>query len=79
MNRAGDLSYPIYLIHTFTLILFGGRLLNMLPVSVVSEGYVSIAAFLGITIVSAAAVHWLLEVPVAQLMRFSSPLPKFGA
>jgi peptidoglycan/LPS O-acetylase OafA/YrhL len=78
MNRAGDLSYPIYLIHTLTLILFGGWLLNILPVSVVSEGYVSIAAFLGITIVSAATVHWLLEVPVAQLMRLRSPLPKFG-
>jgi hypothetical protein len=58
--------------------LFGGWVLNVLPVSVVSEGYASIAAFLGITIVSAAAVHWLLEVPVAQLMRFRSPLPRFG-
>jgi peptidoglycan/LPS O-acetylase OafA/YrhL len=78
MNRVGDLSYPIYLIHTLTLILLGGWLLNVLPVSSVSEGYASIAAFLGITIVSAAAVHWLLEVPAAQLMRLRSPLPRFG-
>jgi hypothetical protein len=56
----------------------GGWLLNVLPVSAVPEGYASIAAFLGIAIVSAAAVHWLLEVPVAPLMRFRSPLPRLG-
>jgi peptidoglycan/LPS O-acetylase OafA/YrhL len=78
MNACGDLSYPIYLIHTLTLMLFGGWLLNALPVSTVPEGYQSIGAFLVVTIGSAAVVHRLLERPMAQLMRLSFPLSRLS-
>jgi peptidoglycan/LPS O-acetylase OafA/YrhL len=78
MNACGDLSYPIYLIHTLTLILFGGWLFDLLPVSTIPKGYLSIAAFLAVTIISAIVVHRLLERPLARIMRLSVPLWRFS-
>jgi peptidoglycan/LPS O-acetylase OafA/YrhL len=73
MNAFGDLSYPIYLVHTLALFLFGRWLLDLLPISTVPEGYVSTVTFLGVTTVCAIIVHRLLERPVAQLMRVGFP------
>ena len=72
MNLAGDLSYPIYLVHTSVLIVFGTMLtdftlpLYLLPPT--EAGYVSIAAFLATTTVAAFLVHKVVEVPVARAM-----------
>jgi peptidoglycan/LPS O-acetylase OafA/YrhL len=72
LNLAGDLSYPIYLVHTGVLILFGPALLDFaLPLTLlppVEAAYVSIAAFLGLTTLAALVVHRLIEVPVAHAM-----------
>jgi peptidoglycan/LPS O-acetylase OafA/YrhL len=72
MNLAGDLSYPIYLVHTSVLILFAPALLDFaLPLTLlppVEAGYVSIAAFLATTSLAALAVHKIIEVPVAHAM-----------
>jgi peptidoglycan/LPS O-acetylase OafA/YrhL len=69
MNAIGNLSYPVYLIHTLTLMLCSGWLLHLLPVTTLNEGYVSILAFLAVTIAAGAIVHGLIEVPVAEFMR----------
>jgi peptidoglycan/LPS O-acetylase OafA/YrhL len=72
LNLAGDLSYPIYLVHTAALILFAPTLLDFaLPLSLLppaKAGYVSIAAFLAVTTLSALVVHRIIEVPVALAM-----------
>jgi len=72
LNLAGDLSYPIYLVHTGVLMLFGPALLDVaLPLTLlppVAAGYVSIAAFLAVTTVAALVVHRTIEVPVAHAM-----------
>ena len=72
MNLAGDLSYPIYLVHTSVLILFAPVLLDFaLPLTLlppVEAGYVSIAAFLAVTTLVALVVHRIVEVPVAHAM-----------
>jgi len=72
LNLAGDLSYPIYLVHTSVLILFGSAVLDFaLPLTLlppVQAGYVSIAAFLAVTTLAALVVHRIIEVPVAHAM-----------
>ena len=72
MNLAGDLSYPIYLVHTLVLILFGSILLDFaLPLIFlppVEAGYISIAAFLAATTLAALLIHKIIEVPVARVM-----------
>jgi peptidoglycan/LPS O-acetylase OafA/YrhL len=72
LNLAGDLSYPIYLVHTAVLILFGSAVLDFaLPLTLlppVQAGYVSIAAFLAVTTLAALVVHRIIEVPVAHAM-----------
>jgi peptidoglycan/LPS O-acetylase OafA/YrhL len=79
LNLAGDLSYPIYLVHTAVLILAAPMLLEFaLPLSrlpPVEAGYVSIAAFLAATTVVAFIVHTMIEVPVAHVMRRLSAWP----
>jgi peptidoglycan/LPS O-acetylase OafA/YrhL len=73
MNMIGDLSYPAYLVHVLLIFVLGSWLIGWaLPTSWLppaAAGYVSVAAFLMITVVAAAAVHWFLEKPVATLMR----------
>ncbi|MGZ3340523.1 MAG: acyltransferase family protein [Reyranella sp.] len=72
LNLVGDLSYPIYLVHTSVLILLGPLLvdfalpLNLLPP--VEAGYVALAAFLAATTLVALVIHKAVEVPVAHAM-----------
>jgi len=73
MNLLGDLSYPVYLVHTAVLVLLGPWLISFaLPLDVMSKteaGWLSVVAFLAVTMLAAATVHWLLEVPAAYAMR----------
>jgi peptidoglycan/LPS O-acetylase OafA/YrhL len=75
MNLAGDLSYPIYLVHTGVLILVGPWLMDRMfwpewlgqrPAS-----YVTVAAFLATTMLASTVVHRLVEVPVARAMHMA--------
>jgi peptidoglycan/LPS O-acetylase OafA/YrhL len=72
MNAAGDLSYPIYLVHTLVLYVAGQWLVDHVMsneiLSPLASGFVSMAAFLLLTMVVAAAVHRLIEMPVARMM-----------
>jgi peptidoglycan/LPS O-acetylase OafA/YrhL len=74
MNIAGDLSYPIYLIHLVVLVLIGQWLLGAVQsvpsLTPAAIGYGSIMTFLLAATGVAALVHRLLEVPVAQAMRY---------
>ena len=74
MNAVGDLSYPIYLIHTLVLYVIGPWLIaNALPLSslpAAEAGYVSIIVYLAVTTVVAAVIHRLIEVPVARAMHW---------
>jgi peptidoglycan/LPS O-acetylase OafA/YrhL len=78
MNAAGDLSYPVYLVHTLVLYGLGARLLKVsLPLSYlppVAAGLVSIAIFVLVTTAVAFAAHRLLEVPIARAMHKLSSL-----
>jgi peptidoglycan/LPS O-acetylase OafA/YrhL len=72
MNAAGDLSYPIYLVHTLVLYVAGQWLVDHVMSSELlspqAAGFASMAAFLLLTMLAAAAVHRLIEIPVARLM-----------
>jgi peptidoglycan/LPS O-acetylase OafA/YrhL len=74
MNIAGDLSYPIYLIHLVLLVLIGkwlvGVVLSIPSLTAAGIGYGSMMTFLLAATGGAALVHRLLEVPVAQAMRY---------
>jgi peptidoglycan/LPS O-acetylase OafA/YrhL len=78
MNAAGDLSYPVYLVHTLVLYGLGAWLLKVsLPLSYlppVAAGLVSIAIFVLVTTAVAFAAHRLLEVPIARAMHKLSSL-----
>ena len=73
MNLAGDLSYPLYLVHTGVLVVVGPWLVtHALPVDYMpptSAGYVSVAVFVVIATVAALIVHQLIEVPTARAMQ----------
>jgi peptidoglycan/LPS O-acetylase OafA/YrhL len=81
MNIAGDLSYPIYLIHLVVLVLIGQWLLGAVQsvpsLTPAAIGYGSIMTFLLAATGVAALVHRLLEVPVAQAMRYVAGLVPF--
>jgi peptidoglycan/LPS O-acetylase OafA/YrhL len=74
MNIAGDLSYPIYLIHVVVLVLIAGWLIDAVrsvpSLTPAGIGYGSIIIFLLVATGAAVLVHRLLEVPVAQAMRY---------
>ena len=76
MNTIGDLSYPVYLVHLLLILLIGESLFRVtfptewLPL--VPAAHVSIASFLAVSIVAAAAVHWFLEKPVAAALQYLS-------
>ena len=68
MNLLGNLSYPLYLVHTLVVAAVGdwwlalgnnGRLVS----------YASLAVFLAASTLAALAAHRLLEIPTSQLMR----------
>jgi peptidoglycan/LPS O-acetylase OafA/YrhL len=73
MNALGDLSYPVYLIHTLVLIEFGPWLLesalSLVSLGKVGAGYASLVAFAVATTLAAALVHRFLEMPTAWAMR----------
>ena len=73
MNWAGNLSYPVYLVHTAVLILIAPAVFDFaFPVEAMAArpaAYVSLAAFLVITTLAALMIHRLIEVPVAWTMR----------
>ena len=81
MNLAGDLSFPIYLVHTTILLLLGAWLISKtLPLDSmepVQAGYVSTAAFGAVTILAAFVVHKLLEAPTAWAMKIALQGRKF--
>ena len=70
MNAAGDLSYPVYLVHLVILLTIGPWLINMASsLDLKAEaGWISIVVYLAITTAIAAVVHKLVEVPVARAM-----------
>jgi peptidoglycan/LPS O-acetylase OafA/YrhL len=73
MNALGDLSYPIYLVHTLVLILFGRWLLSgalsLEWLDMLDRGYASLVAFSAATVLAAVFVHRLVEMPMAWAMR----------
>ncbi len=73
MSALGDLSYPVYLVHTLVLILFGQWLLNAAlsieALDKLGQGYASLVAFSAATVITAALVHRFLETPTAWAMR----------
>jgi peptidoglycan/LPS O-acetylase OafA/YrhL len=80
MNAAGDLSYPVYLVHLMVLMIVGPWLIKfVLPLDLMPRAevaWVSIVVFLAITTAAAAVVHRLLEVPIARAMnRIADSLP----
>jgi peptidoglycan/LPS O-acetylase OafA/YrhL len=80
LNLVGDLSYPIYLVHTSVLILVGPFLVDFaLPLDLlppVEAGYVAIAAFLAATTLAALVIHKAVEVPVAHAMHRLAGRPR---
>ena len=73
MNALGDLCYPIYLVHTLVVILFGQWLLNgalsLESLDMTDRGYASLVAFGAATVVAAVLVHRLVEIPMAWAIR----------
>jgi peptidoglycan/LPS O-acetylase OafA/YrhL len=76
MNLAGDLSYPIYLVHLGVMFVFSQRFIGevLLPSTwpPVVAGYFSIAVVVAITTAVATVVHWAIEMPVAHAMHWLS-------
>jgi peptidoglycan/LPS O-acetylase OafA/YrhL len=74
MNAAGDLSYPIYLVHTLVLYVAGQWLLDcVMPSGFLSPlvaGFVTMGAFLLLCMLAAALVHKLIEAPAARMMHY---------
>jgi peptidoglycan/LPS O-acetylase OafA/YrhL len=75
MNTLGNLSYPIYLVHTLVVIVFGQWLLSVALslewLDILGRAYVSVVAFTVATILAAMLVHRFLEVPTAHVMRIA--------
>ena len=73
LNFAGDLSYPIYLVHYLVLLVAGTALadiiLPLFPPSSPSAGYWPSIAFVVLSTVAAVVAHRVLEIPVAHAMR----------
>jgi peptidoglycan/LPS O-acetylase OafA/YrhL len=73
MNHLGNLSYPLYLVHTGVLILVGPWLLQQVltqdEVGAYHGYYLSIGLFVAVSTVAALGVHKLLEEPIAQALR----------
>jgi peptidoglycan/LPS O-acetylase OafA/YrhL len=73
MNLLGDLSYPLYLVHTGVLILTGQWLLRQVltqdEMGAYHGYYLSIGLFVTVSTVAALAVHKLLEEPVAWALK----------
>jgi peptidoglycan/LPS O-acetylase OafA/YrhL len=73
MNALGELSYPVYLIHSLTLIFIAPYIWTNMTIAAVDDAYLSTLLFLVFTVAMAFLAHWLIEVPVAGLMRSGLP------
>lgn len=62
MNLAGDLSYPLYLVHTLAISAFA---LGKLPAT-----YQSLGIVVAVTIAAAAVVHLAIERPFARALHW---------
>jgi peptidoglycan/LPS O-acetylase OafA/YrhL len=73
MNLLGDLSYPLYLVHTGVLVLIGPWLLRQVLTQDATGAYhgyyLSIGLFVVASTVAALAVHKLLEEPVVWALK----------
>ncbi len=82
MNRLGDLSYPLYLVHTAVVILAGPWLadwaLSLAGVAPRQGAYLSVFVFVALSTLAAFGVHRLLEMPAAWAMRtaLKGPAPR---
>jgi peptidoglycan/LPS O-acetylase OafA/YrhL len=65
MNFAGDLSYPVYLVHIVTMLCFSQATVRVL---LSWSPYLSTVTVLAIVILAAIVVHLLLELPLGRLM-----------
>jgi peptidoglycan/LPS O-acetylase OafA/YrhL len=83
MNLLGDLSYPLYLVHTTVLILVGpwllGQVLTRDPMGAYHGYYLSIGLFVAVSTVAALAVHKVLEEPVVWALRALFQMRKVAA
>jgi peptidoglycan/LPS O-acetylase OafA/YrhL len=68
MNRLGDLSYPLYLVHTLVFLWFAVGLTDIL---ITRLGAASIAVFLSASLAVAYGVHVIIERPLATRWRDS--------
>ena len=71
LNRIGDLSYPLYLVHLLTIMLFGNYIASFTTRLVSGKalfGFVSSSIFLSAAIALSVAAHYLLEYPMARAM-----------
>jgi peptidoglycan/LPS O-acetylase OafA/YrhL len=66
MNVAGDLSYPLYLVHMVVFYLIGEPLVADL---IKALGMGAVAVYVAVTVMAALAAHYLFEEPLAQGMR----------
>lgn len=69
LNRLGDLSYPLYLVHIFVLFFVGTDIMaatfGLLPSMPQLAAFLSVAAYVVATVVMAAMVHYLIELPIS--------------
>jgi peptidoglycan/LPS O-acetylase OafA/YrhL len=83
LNVLGELSYPVYLTHLFVIVVLTKNDTGFLPdlANTLGSGPEVTAIFLVIAIGAAVAAHWLLEKPMAAILRSlvrycSAPLAK---
>lgn len=69
LNRLGDLSYPVYLVHVFVAIYIGDDIIaaafGFLPEMPHLAAFISVGAFVVVVVIAATAVHYLVERPIA--------------
>src|SRR5262249_4669379 len=71
LNYAGDLSYPMYLVHIVVLVTASTFTLDLTERFAFGryQGFISVLAFIGLCIAASIAAHHLLERPFAYLMQ----------
>jgi peptidoglycan/LPS O-acetylase OafA/YrhL len=65
MNRLGDLSYTVYLVHGIVIAVAGATLADALPLA---SPLVSVSVLLALVVTAAVIAHWTLERPTARAM-----------
>jgi peptidoglycan/LPS O-acetylase OafA/YrhL len=75
LNRLGDLSYPVYLVHNLALVWSADAIIDAIAPSPGINGIRAIATvvvFLAVTVAAATAVHFIFERPLSRAMRAPS-------